>query len=372
MPKNKVLYEYFDNKNTINQNENYEAICSKMQTKNNIKKIINNVAAVIVLAITFGVATTTIYAKRAWDIEYKEYENRNINYTNVSLENSKIENLDMEYSYQNGIGVKIDSIVKTPDTLLMNINFDINNFSNINTDTLSFGYAVFDENNNIYNISERLKLGAGEKWSYAQKLCRELNLKYKPSKFLPTVLTNGGKLPTIIKSKAGNIIFETENNSYIGYPESEKLYIRIFDIGFVMSDSNVKENGEIIFSEVEDFELSNCEWQFEIEIPKEFYKDSFIELKPIKELEDFEIKKAILSETALMLEINHDYSIIDTKHIRLVDEMGNNYSGGIASSNDNKLEMLFYVNKKDFKETLILKIEDTEHNINREIKFIKK
>lgn len=371
MKKNKILYEYFDNQNAISQKENYEAICSKIKKKDSIKSKIMNIAAIIIIAFTIGISTT-IYAKRAWDIEYKEYENRSISYINASLQTSRIENLEMEYSYQNGIGVKIDSIVKTPDTLLMNINFDINNFANINTDTLSFGYAVFDENNNIYDISERLKLGAGEKWSYAQKLCRELNLKYKPSKFLPTVLTNGGKLPTIINSEAGNIIFETEDNSYIGYPESEKLYIRIFDIGFVMSDSNVKENGEIVFSEVEDFELSNCEWQFEIEIPKEFYKDSFIELKPIKELEDFKIDKAILSETALILEINHDYSIIDTKNIKLVDEMGNNYSGGIASSNDNKLKMIFYASKNDFKENLILKIEDNEQNVKKEIKLVKK
>lgn len=371
MKKNKILYEYFDKQNNIAQKENYETICSKIERKDYIKNIVNNIAAAIVITIIFGV-TTTIYAKRAWNIEYKEYENRNINYTSISLENSKIENLEMEYSYQNGIGVKIDSIVKTPDTLLININFDINDFSDINTDTLSFGYAVFDEKNNIYNISERLKLGAGKKWSYTQKLCRELNLKYKPSKFLPTVLTNGGKLPTIIKSDAGNIIFEVEDNSYKGYPESEKLYIRIFDIGFVMSDGYVKDDGEIIYSEVEDFELSNYEWQFEIEIPKEFYKESFIELEQLNELEDFEIKKAILSETALMLELNHAYSIIDTKYISLVDEKGNNYLKGVGCSDDNKLEMLFYVGKNDFKENLILKIEDTEHNIKKEIKFIKK
>ena len=155
MHKNEILYEYLDNKNIINQKENYEMIYSKIQKQNNIKKIINNVAAVIVVAITFGVVTTTIYAKRAWDIEYKEYENRIVNYTNASLKNSKIENLNMEYSYQNGIGVKIDSIIKTPDTLLMNINFDIDNFSAINTDSLSFGYAIFDENNQ-YILDERI------------------------------------------------------------------------------------------------------------------------------------------------------------------------------------------------------------------------
>ena len=354
MKKNKILYEYFDKQNIISQKENYETICSKINKKDSIKRKIMNIAAIIVIVFTFGISTT-IYAKRAWEIEYKEYENRSINYVSTSLQTSKIENLNMEYSYQKGIGVKIDSIVKTTDTLLMNINFDIDNFSNINTDTLSFGYAVFDEKNNIYDISERLKLGEGEKWTYAQKLCRELNLKYKPSKFLPTVLTNGGKLPTIIKSEAGNIIFETEDNSYLGYPESGKLYIRIFDVGFVMSDSYVNENGEIIFSDVEDFELSNCEWQFEIEIPKEFYKDSFIELKPIKEQEDFEIKKAILSETALMLDINHVYSFIDVNTISLVDENGNNFLRGLSYSGDNKLQILFDIGKKNFNKNLILK-----------------
>lgn len=372
MHKNEILYEYLDNKNIINQKENYEMIYSKIQKQNNIKKIINNVAAVIVVAITFGVVTTTIYAKRAWDIEYKEYENRIVNYTNASLKNSKIENLNMEYSYQNGIGVKIDSIIKTPDTLLMNINFDIDNFSAINTDSLSFGYAIFDENNNIYNVSERLKLGAGENWNYTQKLCKELGIKYKPSKFLPQILTNGGTPPSIVKSESGNIIFTVEGNSYKGYPESKKLYIRIFDIGFVMSDGYVKDDGEVIFTDLEDFALSNYEWQFEIDISEEFYKDSFIELKASNELVDFSIEKAILSETGLILELNHPYSIIDIASITLVDEEGNNYWRGASCSNDNKLELLFYINKNDFKENLILKIEDTENNINREIKFVKK
>lgn len=371
MNKKEIIYEYFDNENFISQKENYEAICSKINKRYSTKSKILNMAAMLFIVFIFGISTS-IYAKRDWNIEYKEYENRSINHISASLETSKIENLEMEYSYQNGIGVKIDSIVKTPDTLRMNINFDIDNFSNINTDTLSFGYAVFDEKNNIYNVSERLKLGAGEKWTYKQKLCKELNLKYKPSKFLPNVLTNGGKLPTIIKSEAGNIIFEIEDNSYIGYPESKKLYIRVFDIGFVMSEGYVKENREIIYTDIEDFELSNCEWQFEIEIPKEFYKDSFIELKSLEELEDFDIKRATLSETALVLEINHNYSLIDNHNIRLVDETGNSYLKGIGSSDDNMLKMIFNVNKNDFKESLILKIEDIEQNIKKEIKLIKK
>ena len=103
MIKNKVLDEYLQKE--YNKNEIYDNIYSKI--KINYKKRILNIVATLFLAIMIGTSVSVIYANRNWNKEYEEYLNRKIETAKASVNwdtiSGKIENIDMEYVYQDGI-----------------------------------------------------------------------------------------------------------------------------------------------------------------------------------------------------------------------------------------------------------------------------
>ena len=75
---NKAFQEYTEK--LYNIDANYEAILSKdkkgvSKTKRYKKKVLN-IAAMFIVVILVGILSTQIYAKIQWDIEIKEYENR--------------------------------------------------------------------------------------------------------------------------------------------------------------------------------------------------------------------------------------------------------------------------------------------------------
>ena len=51
----------------------------------------------------------------------------------------------------------------------------------------------------------------------------------------------------------------------------------------------------------ESFDLTDAKWLFEIDVPEKFYERNTIELKLDKEIPDFEVEKATISQTGLML-----------------------------------------------------------------------
>ena len=55
----------------------------------------------------------------------------------------------MDYLMQDGIGIKINSIILTDDCLDFDITFKFNEEINVDFKNFSFGYAVYDENKNI-------------------------------------------------------------------------------------------------------------------------------------------------------------------------------------------------------------------------------
>ena len=97
MSKNKVLKEYINN--IYNKDRNYDIVFSKIKNKNNIRKILN-IAAIFLITMMIGVTLPKIYAKIAWNIEYKEYEKREINTfkeaINDAIEDGYAEKLNMD------------------------------------------------------------------------------------------------------------------------------------------------------------------------------------------------------------------------------------------------------------------------------------
>ena len=84
MQNNKELKNYLLDK--YNKENNYYQILQKVKGSGNMKKRkILNIAAIILIVIILGAITPTIYAKIQWNIEYKEYQNRDINYGSASI-----------------------------------------------------------------------------------------------------------------------------------------------------------------------------------------------------------------------------------------------------------------------------------------------
>ena len=77
--RNKIFKEFTEEK--FNMDNNYKNIISKIGTnsieyKRNNKNKIVNIAAILIVAIIIGSVTPSINAKIQWNIQFKEYKNR--------------------------------------------------------------------------------------------------------------------------------------------------------------------------------------------------------------------------------------------------------------------------------------------------------
>ncbi len=272
----------------------------KLKNKN-IYYTIRNVAVAMVVVTLLGLATPNIYAQIKWNIEYKEFENRPVEYGMASIkqamENGYEKNIDMEYVYHDNIGIKLSSIMITDDFFSMDVDFIFPKETIINTETFSYGYAVYDESKNVYGVREgevfdleKITKGKG----YWKKLYREENIKYDKKANFPNAIGEFPGVSTVTTSKEGKIITNLSMSTPKKFPKSKKLYIRIFDIGYTMNQYD-EENPKLSVSER--FNLTDVEWKLEIEVPQDFYKRESIELKLAENVDGFELEKLTVTET---------------------------------------------------------------------------
>lgn len=375
MFKNKILNEYLDNE--YDKDKIYNSIYSKIKNKSNLKrKLLNSVA--IVFGITILTATTSsIYAKKNWEKEYDEYLNRYINCAksrvNNETINGNVKNLDMDYVYIDEIGIKVNSLVITDYTCQMDISVKSKDENKKSFNAFEFGFAVYDEENNIYQVSERLKYNTGEFLHYEKKLCKELGLKYNASRGIPKKLTSGFALNPI-SVEDDNTIMRLELKSDEILPKTKKLYIRIFDMGYSLADISYidEDNNNFKINDSVDFKISDSEWQFEIEIPEQFYNKTYEELKFAEDIEDFKLEEAILSNTNLSIMIDTKYSAhYILEGVKISDEDENIYNIYKMSNND-KIKLIFNVGKNITDKRIYLNIDIPEYNIYKKIELIKR
>ena len=158
---NKTFKEYTEE--IYNIDSNYEAILSRnkkgVSKMKRYKKKVLNIAAMFIAVILVGVLSTQIYAKIQWDIEFKEYQNREYatgsGIIQQAIESGYNEVIDMGYVKQDGISAKVDSLILSDDHFEANIHFIFDEGIQLNSETFEFGFAVYDDENNIYGISER-------------------------------------------------------------------------------------------------------------------------------------------------------------------------------------------------------------------------
>lgn len=293
MKDNKIFKEYMQN--TYNKEENYNSILSKVKGGVNMKKKILNIAAVLIVIIGLGVFTPKIYARIVWNIDYKKYQERQISRKQIAIDESKTngfsENINMDYLYKDGIGVKINSLMLTTDYLGLEV--DIKLKENIkdektseNYTSLTYGFAIYDENNNIYDVCEP---APNKNLIYWKKLYKELNINSDIYNNLNDSSSHG------IKEINKNIaLANIELNSTDGFPKAKKLYVRIFQLGYLTYNRTTLPQ----FTQI-----SDNEWQFEIDIPEKFYNTTATELKLANKVKGVTLNKATITETGLTMKI---------------------------------------------------------------------
>lgn len=300
---NKAFKEYMEEVN--NPEKNYKKILSKekgvVNMKINTRKLVNMVAILIAIVIV-GAASTQIYAKIQWDIQFKEYQRRPVGEAKGTLEVAKdigyAETVNMDYVTQDGISAKVESILLTDDCFHADLKFKFDESKEVNSETFTYGYVIYDENNQIYQIFGRMHIGSSGKVEKYDKLTpfvyKELGVKYDKHDIYTVQLADSGGVGSIeAKEAEKTITTQITLRARDSFPKSRKLYIRVFDLGYTMFDKDAKI--------AEDFQISDAEWNFEIEVPDKFYERKTLELKPENEIPGIEFSKITITEAGLVL-----------------------------------------------------------------------
>lgn len=334
----------------------------------NKKKALNIASIFLVAVVIFGVSTS-IYAKRQWNIRFEEYKNREYEVGIATLKDAEesgyVENIKMDYIFQDNIGVKLDSLLITDEYLESKVNFKFPDNLQLNTETFTYGFAIYDENNNIYSINFRPHWGDMKKHeSYPENLCAELGIDFPATYLADTAGT------TNIEATEQSMLTKINITSSTGFPKSKKLYVRVFDLGYHMFDYT---DDSTIENEMENFNISDSEWIFEIDIPEKFYERTTTELTLKDNIENLSIEKIAVSEVGLIVrgtlngfedmlkatKIPAEEIDLRKSTIYITDEAGNIYyenTAGLVANKDwfrmnfeitkNMLNQKFFLNVK--------------------------
>ena len=299
---NNAFKEYFDNE--FNSNKNYEEVILREKKSSNLgKKMLNIVATLLVIGVT-GIVSTQIYAKIQWNIEFKEYQDRPSIEAKGTLEEVKetgyAEVINMDYITQDGIGIKINSMLLTDDCLDYDIKFKFDEIIKVDSNSFSFGYAIYDENNNIYNIQPRM-FSTEKENNTISFICKELGIKYDDKDVSKLQLSDTTTLRIKnVDEENRTIAMNINLRAKDKFPQSKTIHIKIFDPGFTMNNIE-NENNELLIRDSEDFKLSESKWNFEIEVPSKFYERNTKELTTKNRIPGIDVENIQISETGMNL-----------------------------------------------------------------------
>ena len=167
-----------------------------------------------------------------------------------------------------------------------------------------FRSAVYDENKNIYEIFSGLTftMQKGDKDNTVPFLYEELGIKYDKRDLYSTQLSDGGGIGPIEVNEEDRTIKSNINiRARDIFPKSKKIYIRVFDLGYDMYDMDSLNLETHTIDTIEHFEITDAKWIFEIDVPDKFYERDTFGLKLAEKIPDFELEKATLTETSLVL-----------------------------------------------------------------------
>ena len=340
-------------------------------------KIVVGILLIILMAV-IGIIAYKLYELIDMDNMYQAFKEIPTVETKGKLSYNQEENCakveGMDYVFQDGIGVKIDSISITDDTFKANINLKLN--KEFDYKMLNFSYAVYDENKNIYAISTRMRMGENEKYDYNMIFMgKELGVYGNKGLNRPHLASSSGSGNISSNESEKIAINGIEIETRDKFPKSKKIYIKIFDIGYF--EANKGEDEKL---NVKNFDLSNAKWLFEFDIPDEMNKRETINLKLANEIPGLEISKITLTETKFVMNFkSEEYlnliasgkDMVGDEFRRRCEEMlnitdgeGNKYQEGSGGTiGDGGYSVSFNITKKDLAKKLFInfKVGDKEY-----------
>ena len=299
---NKTLKEHLENE--YSKEKNYQKILYKEKNVVSMKRKILNIAAIFLVIIVAGVLSTNIYAEIQWNKEFDIYKNLPSVRTKGTLaeikEDGYAEVIDTDYITQDGISIKVNEMLLTDDVLDIDLTFKFDENVNVDYDRFDFAYSIYDENKNVYAVSSRIHLGENIKVdNTARYLYEELGIKYDKKNITALQLVNSSSKGIESTDKENrtidmNITLRAKDK----FPQSKKLYIRIFDLGYSVMETDADTRK---ITNMKDYKLSESKWNFEITVPDKFYERNTKELKLESQIPGIEFKNITITDTSLNL-----------------------------------------------------------------------
>ena len=299
---NKTLKEHLENE--YSKEKNYQKILYKEKKVVSMKRKILNIAAIFLVIIVAGVLSTNIYAEIQWNKEFDIYKNLPSERTKGTLaeikEDGYAEVIDTDYITQDGISIKVNEMLLTDDVLDVDLTFKFDENVNVDYDRFDFAYSIYDENKNVYAVSSRIHLGENIKVdNTARYLYEELGIKYDKKNITALQLVNSSSKGIESTDKENrtidmNITLRAKDK----FPQSKKLYIRIFDLGYSVMETDADTRK---ITNMKDYKLSESKWNFEITVPDKFYERNTKELKLESQIPGIEFKNITITDTSLNL-----------------------------------------------------------------------
>ena len=337
---NKAFKDYLYKKD-----DDFEKVMEKSNKKRFTRKTLLTRVAVFIIIFFLVAVTPSIYAQIKWNIEFKEYQRDRKVSDKISLIIDENKDDGSNYIVNsnpvdiNGIKVNIDSIVVTDNNIAVIATFEFDDISNINSDTFTTGFAIYDENNTVYYLSPRMHLGEKNlNLGRMNKLIYdEIGATFDKKDVFSAQYTQSTSVGKE-KVEGNKITLRYQINSISGYPKFKTLNIKIFDLGFSMVD---RVEGEKPI--VQNFDVSKDEWNFSIDMPERFLNRENTKLRLNNNIEGLTIDRFELAETGLVITgtlkdfgeyveggLNgtiENWSEFANRILYITDEEGNEYIG---------------------------------------------
>lgn len=285
----------------------------KRKNQNRKKLKLSNVAAFLAVVVVIGCVTPTIYAKIKWNIEFYKYE-KSVETPRETLDYAKesgfADKIEDNYVIKDGIGIKLESFLITDDTLDMRVKFKFAEEKEVDSDSFGFGYVIYDENKNIYDLRTRMYMDRQKEHDLMVAALDKLEANYDPNAILASILNDSSSIEAVETTEDRTIVKDITLRAKDRFPKSKKIYIQFFDLGCLMMDFNGMQ-GQVDLSQIdmEDFPLTDKEWILEKNTSEKFSERDTLNLVLKDEIPDFEIEKCTLTESGMVLDFkSEEYS----------------------------------------------------------------
>ena len=264
-----------------------------------------------------------------------------------------VENLNMEYIYSNGVGLKINSFFMSDNDINIVFDFKLNDKTKLDEKNLEYSYIVYNENNEVYHVR------TGTNRNLAREFIKSNNIKSIDD--IEPHFMNGQM--TYITKTENNIVISSLMSAKDYFPKAKKLYIKVVGIGYKNKNNNYKA-------------LSNSEWNIELDVPDKFYLDNVVEYKLEKSSDKINLESMIVSNTSTTFTATIEGSNngnIRKNCISIIDENGKEYTSNSMSFNSvnkDKFTCQIPINKKMLTNKMYLKVNI--NGIENTLELVKK